>query len=95
MDVLAEQLSHACTAPVPEGEEGAVIKGRIFRNEKQKKVAPRGRGQLGFEQLPSHFLPVKTAAWPTEIKTSASVASQLWLLEQHSDVSQLVWGPGF
>lgn len=43
-DILAEQLSHACTTLVPKGEEVAVIKGRIFQNEKQKKVPPRGRG---------------------------------------------------
>lgn len=74
-NILAEQLSLACTTLAPKGEEVAVIKGCIFQNRKQKKVAPRGRGWLGFEQLPSNFLLVKTATWPTETKTSASVAS--------------------
>jgi len=93
--MLAEQLSRACTTLGPKGVEVAVIKGCIFQNGKQKKVAPRGRGWLSFEQLLSHFLLVKTATWPTETKTSASVASQLWLLDWYSNISQLIWAMGF
>lgn len=58
-DILAEQVSHACTTLGPNGEEVAAIKGHIFQNRKQKKVGPRGRDSLGFEAALKQFSPGK------------------------------------